>query len=49
MTGSVAMGNRIPDLIQTGDDGWDSIVRILLARMFVAGFTGFILDNTIKG
>lgn len=36
--------------IQTGNPDMDSLIQILLSTgMFVAGFTAFILDNTISG
>lgn len=43
-----AEGN--PEAVQTGSLAVDSIIQILLSTgMFVAGMTGFILDNTISG
>lgn len=36
--------------IQTGNADLDSLIQILLSTgMFVAGFTAFVLDNTISG
>ncbi|ODM99534.1 Solute carrier family 23 member 1 [Orchesella cincta] len=42
--------NTHPGLINTGTLELDSLIQILLSTgMFVAGFTAFILDNTISG
>lgn len=39
-----------PEAVQTGSLPVDSVLQILLSTgMFVAGMTGFILDNTISG
>jgi hypothetical protein len=41
---------RNPQSIQTGSDNLNQIITILLRTgMFVAGFLGFFLDNTIPG
>jgi len=37
-------------IIHTGNEDFDSIAQILLSTgMFIAGFLGFVLDNTIPG
>ncbi|KAM8980375.1 solute carrier family 23 member 1 [Sarcophilus harrisii] len=42
--------NKNPELIQTGIPQLDQVVQVLLTTgMFVGGFLGFILDNTIPG
>ncbi|CAG7819612.1 unnamed protein product [Allacma fusca] len=42
--------NEHPGLIQTGNISLDSLFQIILSTgMFVAGFIGFVLDNTIPG
>jgi len=39
-----------PTAIRTGSESVDQIITILLSTgMFVAGFIGFTLDNTIAG
>jgi len=39
-----------PGAIQTGSADVDGLIQILLSvGMFVAGFVGFVLDNTISG
>ena len=39
-----------PDFVISGSDEFDQIIRVLLeTSMFVGGFLGFILDNTIPG
>lgn len=38
------------DVIKTGSEFLDQLITILLSTsMFVAGFIGFILDNTVPG
>merc|ERR1712080_148280 len=38
------------DLVLTGNNEFDQILKVLLeTSMFVAGFLGFFLDNTIPG
>ncbi|XP_047430261.1 solute carrier family 23 member 1-like isoform X3 [Mugil cephalus] len=42
--------NKNPDNLQTGVKEVDQVLRILLTTsMFVGGFLGFVLDNTIPG
>lgn len=42
--------NTNPGLINTESQEFNSLVTILLSTgMFVAGFTAFILDNTVSG
>ena len=39
-----------PDIVLTGSPGFDQILKVLLeTSMFVGGFLGFFLDNTIPG
>ena len=39
-----------PGLVLTGSDEVDQILKVLLeTSMFVGGFLGFFLDNTIPG
>ncbi|GAB6023966.1 hypothetical protein CHUAL_008695 [Chamberlinius hualienensis] len=38
------------DVIQTGNSVFDEVIVVILSTsMFIGGFTGFILDNTIPG
>ena len=39
-----------PGAIATGSEIFDQIIRVLLeTSMFVSGFLGFLLDNTVPG
>ncbi|XP_062051116.1 solute carrier family 23 member 1-like [Lepus europaeus] len=42
--------NRNPEILQTGIPQLDQVIQVLLTTgMFVGGFLGFLLDNTIPG
>ena len=42
--------NRHPGSISTGSDLADQVLEVLLTTsMFVSGFLGFVLDNTVPG
>ncbi|XP_040857875.1 solute carrier family 23 member 1-like [Ochotona curzoniae] len=42
--------NRNPEMLQTGLPELDQVIQVLLTTgMFVGGFLGFLLDNTIPG
>nr|XP_008256371.1 solute carrier family 23 member 1 [Oryctolagus cuniculus] len=42
--------NRNPEILQTGVPQLDQVIQVLLTTgMFVGGFLGFLLDNTIPG
>ena len=44
------MKKQDPGLVLTGVDELDQVIKVLLStNMFVAGFLGFFLDNTLPG